>query len=115
MPVLANRVKVSSTTTGTGSVALGSPVDGFYSFAEGGISNGDTVRYVIENGNNFEIGTGVYTITHISRSPEETLVNGTADITSPSAITLAGDSTVFITASSKNFSYQTAISLIYGM
>ena len=42
MPVLANRVKVSSTTTGTGSVALGSPVDGFYSFAEGGISNGDT-------------------------------------------------------------------------
>jgi len=117
MSKLANRVKVSTSTTGTGTITLGSPEDGFYDFAEGGILDGQTVRYVIENGNNFEIGTGVFTAsgTTLSRTPEETLVSGTADITSPSAITLAGNSTVFITASSKNFSYQTAISLIYGM
>lgn len=118
MPVLVNRVKVNTSTTGTGNCALGSPVDGFYSFTEGGISDADRFRYVIENGNNFEIGTGVYLAgnpAYLLRTAEETLVNGTADRSSPSEISLVGDSTVFVTASSQTFAFQTAISLIYGM
>ena len=113
MSKLANRIKVATSTTGTGTLTLGSPEDGFYDFAEGGISDGETVRYVIENGNNFEIGTGVYTAsgTTLTRNPEQTLVSGTAGT---SAITLAGTSSVFVTAAAKNFSYQTAMTLIYG-
>ena len=78
-------------------------------------SDGDTVRYVIENGNNFEIGTGVYTAsgTTLTRNAEQTLVSGTAGTTSE--ITLSGTSTVFITAATRNFSYQTAMTLIYGV
>ena len=118
MSRLVDRVKVSTSTTGnTTPITLGSPEEGFFDFAEAGISNGDTVRYVIENGDNFEIGTGVYLSsgTTLSRNPEQTLVGGNADISSPSRITLAGTSTVFITAAAKNFSYQTAMTLIYGV
>ena len=61
---LANRVKMTvSGTPGTGSIALGSAVTGFMSFATGGIVNGDTVPYVIEDGVNWECGVGTYSST----------------------------------------------------
>ena len=51
MVKVADRVKVTTTTTGTGTITLGSAVTGFRTFANGGVSNGDSVRYVIESGN----------------------------------------------------------------
>jgi hypothetical protein len=90
----ANRVKVSTSTTGTGTLTLGSAVNGFQTFAQGGILNGESIRYTIINGNEWEVGTGVYTHsgTTMSRSYEESSTG--------SLLNLAGDSEVFITVAS---------------
>ncbi len=97
MPVLKNRAYVSTTTTGTGTITLGSPVSGYQSFADAGVTNGNSVRYTIEDGANFEIGTGTYTAsgTTLSRTPSESSNSG-------SAINLSGSARVFITAAAED-------------
>lgn len=93
MPVLANRARMSTATTGTGTITLGSATPGFQSFAAAGITDGQSVRYVIEDGNNWEIGTGTYTAsgTTLSRTPSESSSAG-------SAINLSGGAVVFLSA-----------------
>jgi len=92
--VLGNRAKMSTSTTGTGTISLGSAISGYQSFENAGITNGQTVRYAIEDGTNFEIGSGVYT------SSGTTLTrNVTESSNSDNAINLSGSGEVFITAS----------------
>ena len=94
MVVLVNRAKMTTSTTGTGTITLGSAVEGYQTFAAAGVSDGDSVRYVIEDGtSNWEIGSGTYTAsgTTLSRTPSESSDGG-------SAITLSGDAIVFISA-----------------
>lgn len=93
MPQLANRVRMTTATTGTGTITLGSAVSGYQSFADGGITDGQVVHYVIEDGTAWEIGTGTYTSsgTTLSRSVEESS-------NSDSALNLTGSAEVFITA-----------------
>lgn len=93
MVTLVNRAKMSTSTTGTGTITLGSAETGYQSFADAGVANGDVVRYVIEDGDNWEIGSGTYTATG-------TTLTRTVDESSNSdaALNLTGSAVVFITA-----------------
>ena len=94
MVKLVNRAKMTTATTGTGTITLGSAVDGFQTFTAAGVVNGDTVRYCIEDGtSNFELGSGVFTAsgTTLTRVVSESSNSG-------NAINLSGDAIVFITA-----------------
>ena len=93
MVTLANRAKVATATTGTGTITLGAAESGYQTFADAGLVDGNVVRYVIEAGTAWEIGSGTYTAsgTTLSRTPTESSVGG-------SAINLTGSAVVFISA-----------------
>ena len=55
--VVNDRVKETTTTTGTGTVTLGGAVSGFDTFAAG-IGNSNTTYYCIQLGAEFEVGLG---------------------------------------------------------
>lgn len=98
MVKLVNRAKVTTPTIGTGTLTLGPAVDGFQSFTAAGVINGDIVRYVIEDGDAWEIGTGSYAAAGpgLTRAPSESSLGG-------DPIALTGSATVFITATAADF------------
>ena len=98
MVKLVNRAKVSTPIIGTGTLTLGPAVDGFQSFADDGVINGDTIRYVIEDGNAWEIGVGIFNAGSqtLTRSPSQSSSGG-------SAISLGGSAIVYVTATAEDF------------
>lgn len=57
--VLADRVKVTTTSTGTGAITLGAAATGFQGFSA--IGDGNTTYYTIAGGTQWEVGIGTYT------------------------------------------------------
>lgn len=58
---LLNRVKLNTTTAGTGTLTLGTAVVPYQLMVDAGAEDGRAYRYVLVEGNNWEIGWGIYT------------------------------------------------------
>ena len=93
--VINDRVKVTSTTTGTGAMALGSAVTGFETFAAG-IGNNNTTYYCIFNQGTTEFEVGLGTLDGSSANLTRTTVISSSN--SDSAVNFAsGTKDVFCT------------------
>jgi hypothetical protein len=73
--VLADRVKETSTTTGTGTITLAGAATGFQSFSA--IGNANTTYYTItlQGGSEWEVGIGTYTSSGTTLSRDTVLAS----------------------------------------
>ena len=100
--MLANRVREYSITTGTGDIALGGAMAGHIRFGDA-FTAGDSVIYVIEDGDNYEIGTGTYGAGNVlaRTSISETLEVGVLTRSGALAITLSGQAKIYCAATAE--------------
>jgi len=96
MPRLLNRAKMTTATTGTGTITLGSASSNFQTFVAAGLLNTDIVRYTIEDGLNWEIGTGVYT------SSGTTLSRTLTSSSTGALLSLGGSAVVYVTLAAED-------------
>ena len=93
MAKFADRVKVSTPTTGQGTtISLGSAESGFQVVPTS--LNGHTLRYVIEEGSAWEVGTAVYDSSGPSLTSRTLTSSSTGQL-----LSLSGSAKVFISAS----------------
>ena len=89
--ILADRVRETTSTNGTGSVTLSGAVRGYQSFAA--VGNGNTTYYTITNGTQWEVGIGTYSTSGPTLSRDTVLSSSTGSKVSFSA----GFKDVFVT------------------
>ena len=91
--VVKDRVKETTSTTGTGTLTLAGAVAKFQSFSV--VGDGNTTYYAIESGNgtDWEVGVGTYTASGTTLSRDTILESSNGG----TAISLTGTSTVFCT------------------
>lgn len=95
MAVYADRVKETTTTTGTGTYSLDGAASGFRTFVAG-VGTGQVVTYVVENGTDWEVGEGT-----VTDATPDTLTRTTILASSNAGAAVnwgAGSKNVFLTA-----------------
>src|SRR6056300_1746056 len=110
--VVKDRVKETTSSTGTGTITLAGAEPGYQSFSA--IGDGNTTYYVITGGTDWEVGVGTYTASGTTLSRDTILESSN----SGSAVTLAGTSNVFVTypaEKSIDKPLSIAMTLIYGV
>jgi hypothetical protein len=102
--VVKDRVKESTTSTGTGTITLGGTFSGFQDFSA--IGDGNTTYYTITDGTNWEVGIGTYTASGTTLSRDTVLESSN----SGSLVNFgAGTKDVFVTyPAERAVYYQTA-------
>jgi len=99
MAEIADRVKETTTTTGTGTITLGGAATGFRTFSSA-FSNGDSVYYCIQvaGGADWEVGIGTFSSTTLTRDIVLTSSNSNALVSFS-----AGSKDVFVTMPARDF------------
>jgi hypothetical protein len=97
MAALLNRARMSTATTGTGTVTLGSAVSGYATFAEASAVDATVYSYCIEDGSDFEIGVGTYTSAGTTFSRDTVTASKISGTAGTSKINLSGTAEIFIT------------------
>jgi hypothetical protein len=92
--MLKNLVRVTSATTGTGTITLGSAVAGALSFSEASVPDGAVVSYGISDGSESEVGRGTYASGAGTLTRDIVL----ASTNSGNKIVLSGNEQVYITS-----------------
>ena len=109
--ILADRVKETTTTTGTSSVVLGGTIDASKTFSAA-IGDGNSTYYCIESPDgNFEVGIGTYTSATNSLS-RDTIISSS---NSGSKISLVGVSNVFCTQPGPKAVFINSVGLVSGV
>jgi hypothetical protein len=108
--VLADRIKETTTTTGTGSVTLLGPVIGFQSFSV--IGNGNTTYYTIagQGTSEWEVGVGTYTASGTTLSRDTVLASSAG---APTKTNFSGGTKdVFVTYPAKRSVYSDGTNIV---
>ena len=109
--ILSDRVKETTTTTGTGTVTLGGTIDASKTFSAA-IGDGNSTYYCIESPDgNFEVGIGTYTSSSNTLS-RDTVISST---NGGSKISLVGVSNVFCTQPGPKAVFINSVGLVSGV
>lgn len=109
--VVADRIKETSTTSGTGTLTLAGASAGFRSFAD--IGNGNTTYYAIvdSNAGTWEVGIGTYTLSGTTLARNTVLSNSSG---TTSQINFSANSKdVFVTYPASKAVYEDADDVAY--
>jgi len=102
---IGDRIKETSTVTGTGTATLAGAATGFQSFGDG-VGDGNSTYYVIEDGTNWEVGIGKYTHSGTTLARNTILASSNSDA---KVSWSAGTKSVFVAEPASVIPYTTAI------
>ena len=99
--MLVNRAKAVTATTGTGAVTPGAASAPYRTWSAAGATASNSYSYLIEDGTAWEIGTGVYNGTTITRPGPGT--DPTFESSTGSLLSLSGSATIACVANKEDF------------
>ena len=100
-----NRVGFETATTGAGTMDVDAALTGYATPAEAGAGNGVKYSYVIEDGDDFEIGEGTYLSSGPTLSRDTVRLSKIGGSAGTTKITLSGSARVYLTATAEDLSF----------